>query len=108
MVILKKIKASTLMETLVATVIIITVFMMAMLIINQILKTTIKKDTTNIESKLNELEYFIINDKVKIPYSETYNVWEIRITKNKEHDYFLDAINQVTNQTISSSFEIKH
>jgi hypothetical protein len=64
MVILKKIKASTLMETLVATVLIIIVFIIASMILNNLFFNTIKNNTTQIDAHLNELQYLYINEKL--------------------------------------------
>ena len=62
MVILKKIKASTLMETLVASVLIVVVFMISSMILNNLFSNTIKSNTRAIEAHINELQYLYINE----------------------------------------------
>lgn len=79
MVVLKKIKGSTLMETLVATVLIVVVFMLASMILNNLFSSSIKGDTRDVEAVLNELEYRYINNKVQVPYKADFNKWHISI-----------------------------
>ncbi|WP_299181243.1 hypothetical protein [uncultured Aquimarina sp.] len=83
MVILKKIRAASLIETLTASVLIIIVFMIASLSFNNIFTNHIKRDKSAIENRIKELEYLIIHNKLKIPYTEDFDSWEIEIiTKN--------------------------
>lgn len=110
MVILKKlsleyrVKASTLMETLVATVLIVIVFMLASMILNNIFSNSIKSNTSAIETYLNELRYFQENEKLELPYQETFQDWNISIVRfsenNKKFTEF-EAINSKTNKTIT-------
>ena len=57
MVVLKKIKASTLVETITAAVIIVIVFSIALLTLNNVFAHKIKSDTSRIDNYLNELVY---------------------------------------------------
>jgi hypothetical protein len=105
MVILKKIKASTLMETLVATVLIIVVFMIASMILNNLFFNTIKNNTTQIDAHLNELQYLYINEKLIVPHQEEFKDWEINISSYKENnkDFILfEAINRETYKRIAN------
>lgn len=79
MALLKKIKASTLMETLVATVLIIVIFMMASLILNTMFSSTLQRNTSAISERLQRLEYEYKNGIIEIPYYETWDAWEIEI-----------------------------
>jgi len=79
MAVLKKIKASTLMETLIATVLIMVIFVVASLILNNLFSNSIKKNTRGITAKLNEIEYLYINDKIVLPYYDDYESWMISI-----------------------------
>jgi len=110
MVILKKIKGSTLMETLVATVLIIVVFMMASLILNNVFGNHIKNDRHAIKNYFNELKYLYLSDQITLPYHNDYNNCEIslEIVKN-EKDYILfEAINRENLKTIQyRSYDIK-
>ncbi len=53
MVVLKKIKAFTLMETLVATVLIVIVFMISSMLLNNLFYNSIKDNTIAIDAHLN-------------------------------------------------------
>ncbi|WP_299223312.1 hypothetical protein [uncultured Aquimarina sp.] len=89
MVILKKIRAATLIETLTASVLIIIVFMIASLSFNNIFSNHIKRDRSAIENRIKELEYLIIHHKIDIPYTEDFGSWEIEvITKNNNNIIF--------------------
>lgn len=84
MVILKKIKGSTLMETLVATVLIVIIFILSSMILNNLFSNSIKNNTSKIRSHLNELQYLQIHDQIQLPYKDTYNNWDISISEQKE------------------------
>ena len=86
MVILKKIKASTLMETMVATVLIVIIFMVASLILNNTFRNTIVYDTSAVHTHLNRLEYFFHNGQIELPYEERYREWNIRVEKENDSD----------------------
>lgn len=86
MVVLKKVKASTLMETLVATVLIVAVFMIASLILNNLFSNSIKNNTNAIHNRLNELEYNIIHDNIQLPYKEDFDSWIIYIDSYKKNN----------------------
>jgi predicted PurR-regulated permease PerM len=103
MAILRKVKASTLVETLTATVLIVVVFMLTSMILNNLFANSIKNDTTKIDNYLNELEYYYVNDKLSIPYEEEHNTWNITIEKQKERTSCkleMVASNRSTNKII--------
>tara|TARA_R110002050_G_scaffold26661_4_gene69960 strand:- start:3459 stop:3794 length:336 start_codon:yes stop_codon:yes gene_type:complete len=103
MVILKKIKASTLMETLVATVLIVVIFMMASMILNNLFSNSIKNNTRAIEAQLSELQYLNENDKLEIPYNEDFKDWQIVVDSYKENNMTIiefEATNSNTSKTI--------
>ncbi len=89
MVVLKKIKAATLIEVLTASVLIIIVFMIASLSFNNVFANQIQRDQSAIENRVRELEYFVIHEKIKLPYSEDFDGWEIMITKGKDNTTIL-------------------
>lgn len=77
MVILKKVKASSLNEVLVATVIIVTVFAIAMSVLVNLMKTLNLKNNSDQRAVLNELIYMYHNDQLKTPYyvnDSRYNI----------------------------------
>ena len=76
---IRKLKASTIVETLIASLIIILVFTIASLTLNNVFKAKIKNDTTLIHYRLNKLSYLLQNNKLSIPYFEEYIGWDISI-----------------------------
>lgn len=74
------------METLVATVILIVIFVISSLILNNIFGTSIQGDKGKINNRLNELEYFYRYDKIELPYEESFNGWEVYINSYKENN----------------------
>lgn len=103
MVVLKKIKASTLMETLVATVLLVVIFMLASLILNNLFSNTINSNTDAIDNYLNELEYLYLNEEIEVPFYDDFKNWEINMQYGKEARQkvvLLEAVNINTNQTI--------
>jgi predicted PurR-regulated permease PerM len=98
-----KITSSTLMETLVATVLIILIFMLASMILNNLFSNTIKNDTQAIDNHLNQLEYLQHHEQVRIPYTDTFQNWDITIVDYIENNQPLvefEAVNIKTNKTI--------
>lgn len=86
MVILKKIRSATLVETMVASVIIVIVFLIASLSLNNIFRGTINSDDSALKNRINELTYFFNNEKTKIPFFEDTPLWDIAIeTQNGEN-----------------------
>ena len=81
MALLKKIKASTLMETLVATVLIVIIFMVSSLVLNNLFLNSVKFNTQKIENELSELEYAVQRDQIKLPYTTNYNNWKVSAIK---------------------------
>lgn len=104
MVVLRKLKASTLMETLVATVLIVVVFMVASMILNNLFLNTMRNNTTEIDAHMHELEYLYVNQKFTLPHQEEFGVWKISVTSYKEGETTMiefEAKNSDTNKTIS-------
>lgn len=83
MVILKKLKASTLMETMVATVLIVVIFMFSSLILNSLFSAQVKGNLQPIKSHLDQLEYQYVNQKINLPYYEEWKTWDITISVAK-------------------------
>ncbi len=103
MVVLKKIKASTLAETMVATVLIVIIFMIASLTLNNVFRNTITYNTTEIETYLNKLEYQYQHKLIKLPYQEVYKDWKLSISQDKisESSFVLiEAIHHKNTRTI--------
>ena len=81
MVILKKLRAATLVETLIASVIIVVVFMIASLSLNNIFRGAVKGNDAPLQNRIKELSYLYKNDKVLLPFYEDSDGWEITIEK---------------------------
>ena len=79
MVVLERIKASTLMETLVATVLIVIIFMISSMLLNNIFSNSIKGKDHHITERLQQLKYEYKNKKLKLPYYENVEEWEFSI-----------------------------
>jgi hypothetical protein len=89
MALLKRVKASTLMETLVATVLIVVIFMVSSMLMNNMVSGKIKQNTEMAQERLNALEYQLKNGGLLLPYYEDFESWEITITKEKRQNIFL-------------------
>ncbi|UGU18167.1 hypothetical protein LS482_09835 [Sinomicrobium kalidii] len=83
----KRVRAATLMETLVATVLIVVIFMVTSLILNNLFAGTVKGNTRKIETRFNELEYGLKNNTLKLPYSETFGKWNISVVMEGQGPY---------------------
>lgn len=106
MAVLKKILGSTLMETMVATVLIVVLFLMASLILNSVFASSIKGDTQNVSARISELEYQHQNGLITLPYFETYNDWEISLDiENTGNDelFRFEAIQTKTKMKIKTA-----
>ena len=77
----RKIKASTLMETIVATSIIIIVFVVSSLILNNTFKNVVYNDTYGVQNRMEELQYFYNNKQIQLPYEEEYKEYTITLEK---------------------------
>jgi competence protein ComGC len=107
MALLKKLKGATLMETLVATAIIVIIFMLASIIMNNLFSRSLKHNTQDIEAFLNELQYQYKNDLLALPYDDTYKSWDIEIEKLLEGNQTkitIEAVNQHTKKSLSTTF----
>ncbi len=84
MVVLKKIKASTLVESLVASVIIVVVFTIASLTLNNVFGNAIRSNTSRVEHRMHTIHYLFISEKITMPYKESFENWTIHLHKTKE------------------------
>lgn len=104
MVILKKIKSATLIEAVVATILVVIIFIIASLIINNLVFNTFSKNTHNVETRINELEYEIQNNTLKLPYQENYKNWTIDIeleTISTKKIISISAVNSISKKEIT-------
>ncbi|WP_038597868.1 hypothetical protein [Dokdonia sp. MED134] len=75
----KRIKATTLMETLVATSIILIIFVIASLVLNNVFKSITLRDTFSVSNRIEKLMYLYQNDKLSLPYDELTKDYELSI-----------------------------
>lgn len=79
MAVLKKIKAATLVETLVASAIIVIVFLIASISINNVFNSTIKSNDFELNNRIKEITYLAKHQKVPLPFVEETHKWEISL-----------------------------
>lgn len=81
MAVLKKMRASTLMETLVATVLIVVVFMMASMTLNSLFANTIAQNDDEIRQELLYLQYQYEHRRLSLPYYSEMGPWSIAVVQ---------------------------
>jgi len=101
MVVLKKIKASTLMETMVATVLIVVIFMIASMLLNSVFKSTNNRMQQPIIEKMNTLEYQYANELIKLPYYEEWKEWDIEMLVENSN-IVLSSIHKKTKKEVKT------
>ncbi len=102
-----KLKASTIIETLVASVIIVIIFTIASLTLNNISQGLVKKDISAIDNHLTKLIYLHKNNKIEIPYQEDIEEWEINIRTewlNNISYFIVEATNNQTKKKIQKTY----
>lgn len=67
------------METLVATVLIVVVFMMASMTLNALFTTTMENNDGPVRQELLFLQYKYGHGKLSLPYHDEKESWEIRV-----------------------------
>lgn len=83
MVVLKKIHAATLMETMVATVLIIIIFMLASTVMNNVFQATVQGSSQTVIERTQKLEYELSRGSIQLPYFEELEGWEIEISNEE-------------------------
>jgi predicted PurR-regulated permease PerM len=99
----KKISASSIIETLVASAIIILIFTIATVTLNTTLGNVIENDTQEVEKKITEISYQSRHEKIKIPDKIDTKNWLIQLTKEAQNNInFLvfEAIHKRTKKKI--------
>ncbi|MEL6809704.1 MAG: hypothetical protein AAFP76_00020 [Bacteroidota bacterium] len=95
MVVLKKIRAGTIVETLLASVIIMVVFSYASLSLNGAFAGVIRHKDTAFQNRIKELVYLLKNDQLEVPFYEDTDSWDIQI-QEKEGAYHLTTLYKPT------------
>ena len=83
MALLRKIRSATLIESLVATVLILIVFVVASLVLNNLIFNSFSRNTHGVETRLEELHYMTRQGQIKLPYREEYKQWRIAIQREE-------------------------
>ncbi len=94
------------METMVATVLIVIIFMVASLVMNSLMAARAKNDVQAITQHLKKLEYQYVNKMLTLPYFEDWNKWQIEglISERKGLDRLeLKATNTVTQKEVTTT-----
>lgn len=79
-----QVKGSSLIETLIATIIVMIVFGIAMMSVTNILENTVKNSTSAIDIELNKLMYQYHHDLIKVPDTIDYGLWKVDVKTVKE------------------------
>ena len=101
----KKIKASTLMETLVATSILIIVFVVSSLVLNTVFRNVVTNNTFGVQNRMEELQYLYKHEQIKLPSEENYKNYRITIDRELRstvHYLVIEASHSSTSKVISA------
>ncbi|WP_157832785.1 hypothetical protein [Croceivirga radicis] len=71
------------METLVASILIVIIFLLATTILNNLFLNTLNFDKSNVQNRINLLSYKVQHNKLSLPYTEEYDEWLITIKKSE-------------------------
>ena len=102
MVVLKRIMSSSLIETLIASVIIITVFMIASISFINIFSNELRAKDDRLQSRIREIKYYAKYDQLNYPFYEERKYWIISGVNNISEVEFL-----VKNKRTNSEKKIK-
>jgi len=99
-----KLQASSLTEVLVASVIILIVFGIAITTLDNVLYNSVKNKNHFIETTLNQLAYEYQHNKITLPYSYEEGDWVFNTIKTIENNMTIvifEAKNTVTNKKLT-------
>ncbi len=110
MVVLKKVKGATVLETLVATIIIVVVFMLSSMILNNLFSASVKNNTQDIKTRLYKLRYLQLHNKIALPYQEAYKTWHIAVLKETLQDDLItfEATDSILKTSILETYHANH
>ena len=94
----KKLRASSLVEVLVASVIIILIFAIASMTLNNVFQSSIQGNTHSINTHLNKLMYLYEHDKIGKDYQERFKDYDITFSKLIEKDQAYVVIEAIKNK----------
>lgn len=70
------------METLVATVLIVIIFMVSSMLLNNLFSNSIKGKAHPVQERIYELQYQYANKGLELPYFDELEGWEISVEKS--------------------------
>lgn len=85
MALLKKIKGATLLETVIASVIVLIVFVVATATINNVFYSAVVNNTLVFENRVNKLYYLTLHKQFTLPFYENTPDWEISIEESNSN-----------------------
>ena len=83
-----KLKSATLMEALVASIIIFTIFVIAINIITNVALNTSKKNSFRLRQEVNEIEYKALTNQLSLPFTRKNENWYISVYKKNNQKIF--------------------
>ena len=92
------------MEVIVATTILLTVFAIAIFTLNNILLSSVQKESQSMETQLEKLRYQYTNQQLKIPISYREDEFIIEVQKmnqNKQQFVVFSITNSKTNKSVT-------
>jgi len=95
----RKLRASTLIEVLVASVLIIVVFTIASLTLNNVFKSTITSNTHAIDTHVNKLIYLYQHNQIGEKYQEDYKNWSISFSQQNNNNVLFVIVEAVQTGT---------
>lgn len=81
-----KLKASSLTEVIVATTILLIVFAIALIALNNMMVSSMRKDTQSLDTEIEKLIYQYQNKQFKIPLSYQEDTYVIKVQKINQND----------------------
>ena len=106
MVVMKKIQASTLMETLVASVLIVIIFMISSMIMNNLFGNRIKYQSRMIDTRFTEIHYLALHHQIELPLIETVGVWQIQAIR-RSSSLYIEANNSDLKKEINKEYVLE-
>jgi len=100
----RKLRGSTLIEVLVASVLIIVVFTIASLTLNNVFKSVLKSNTQATDTRINKLIYLYQHGKIGVKHQEDFKDWSISFSQQTENNMVftvVEALQATTKKTIS-------
>ena len=102
------VKSSTIIETLVASVIIVIVFSIASVTLSNVFRSSILSDTRGLDNRIDKLIYLSNHKILKLPIEETYRDWNLSITRqnSKIHVFAFKKISEEKTKEINKEITI--